>query len=70
VKKKVKAKKYQASRKFVMRVDATVASGTREIERVFGLPQRSVRLELPNGRRARGDKRIGALLRGWEEDEL
>jgi hypothetical protein len=55
-------KQYAAKRKFNLRRDACVATGTREIERVFGLPEGSVRLHLPNGRRARADKTIGALL--------
>jgi hypothetical protein len=38
------------------RSDATVATGQREIERVFGLPEGSVRLHLPSGRPARADK--------------
>jgi hypothetical protein len=43
-----------ARRKTVLRVD-TVDADRRGIERVFGLPRDSVRLQLPSGRRARGD---------------
>jgi hypothetical protein len=57
--------KYPAKRKFSLRRDATVATGQAEIERVFGLPKDSVRLHLPSGRRARGDKSINALLTDW-----
>ena len=40
---KKKTKSYPATRKFVLRRDASVASGIKEIERVFGLPEGSVR---------------------------
>lgn len=36
-------KKFPAKRKFVLRRDASVGNGQREIERVFGLPEGSVR---------------------------
>lgn len=57
----------RARRKNVIRVDASVGSAVREIERVFGLPDGSVRLVNPDGRTARADKAIGSLLRdyGW-----
>ena len=58
-------KQFPARRKFNLRRDATVASGQREIERVFGLPEGSVRLHLPSGRPARADKSIDALLDGY-----
>jgi hypothetical protein len=64
-KKNGSGREYPATRKFLLRRDATVSSGQREIERVFGLPKGSVRLELPTGRRARADKSIGALLSDW-----
>ena len=60
--KKTATKEFAAKRKFNLRRDSSVASGTREIERVFGLPEGSVRLQLQSGRRARSDKSIGALL--------
>jgi hypothetical protein len=56
---------FPATRKFVLRRDASVGTGVREIERVFGLPKGSFRLELPSGRRARTDKTISALLADW-----
>lgn len=62
---KKKTRSYPAARKFALRTDASVESGQREIERVFKLPPGSVRLALPNGRRARSDKSIEALLRDW-----
>ncbi len=62
---KSKSKEFAAKRKFNLRRDATVATGQRKIEEVFGLPEGSVNLHLPNGRRARGDKSIDALLADW-----
>lgn len=64
--KKATTKQFAAKRKFNLRRDASVATGTREIERVFGLPEGSVRLQLPSGRRARSDKSIGALLSDYD----
>jgi len=58
-------REYPAKRKYVLRRDATVANGQREIESVFGLPQGSVHLMRPTGRRARGDKTVNALLADW-----
>jgi hypothetical protein len=62
---KTAKKQFPARRKFNLRRDATVATGQREIERVFGLPEGSVRLHLPSGRPARADKSIDALLDGY-----
>lgn len=63
---KKKTKSYPATRKFVLRRDASVASGIKEIERVFGLPEGSVRLVRPGSNRAaRGDKTVDALLKDW-----
>jgi hypothetical protein len=56
---------YSARRKFSLRRDASVASSVRIIEDTFALPRGSVQLILPKGRRARGDKRIEALLIDW-----
>ena len=55
----------KATRKNVLRVDASVATGQRKIEKVFGLPRGSVRLVLRGGRKARKNKSIGALLDHW-----
>ena len=63
--KKQSNREFPAKRKFAPRRDASVTAGQREIERVFALPEGSVRLYLPSGRRARGDKTIGALLADW-----
>lgn len=49
------------------RRDALVGTTERQIERMLQLPAGCVRLVLPGGRKARGDKKIGSLLRdyGW-----
>jgi hypothetical protein len=47
------------------RVDATVASITRRIERDYQLPKGSVRLVLPSGRRVHVDGKIENLLNRW-----
>ncbi len=57
---------YPATRKYALRTDSTVESALREIERVFKLPEGSVRLVLPSGRAARKDKMVGALLDDWK----
>ena len=67
MKRKTKQKQFPARRKFSLRRDASVGAGQREIERVFGLPEGSVRLHLPSGRPARADKSAGALLADWEK---
>jgi hypothetical protein len=47
------------------RVDATVASIARRIERDYQLPKGSVRLVLPSGRRVHVDGKIENLLNRW-----
>lgn len=47
------------------RIDASVRSIARRIERDYKLPTGSVALLLRSGRRARRDGTIGALLRHW-----
>jgi len=59
------ATKKRKPRKNVLRVDATIASGEKRIAKVFGLPPGSVKLVLKNGRKARVDASVGALLRNW-----
>jgi len=56
-----------ARRKIALRVDSTVGSAEREIERVLRLPKGCVRLVNPDRRKARADKLVGALLKdsGW-----
>ncbi len=47
------------------RVDATVGSIRRRIERDYKLPEGSVALMLVTKKPARSDKKIGELLRHW-----
>jgi Na+/H+-dicarboxylate symporter len=47
------------------RVDATVGSITRRIEHDYKLPEGSVRLVLPTGRKAHADGKIDNLLKRW-----
>ena len=64
---KTKSREYAPRRVFSMRSDASVRTAQTEIERVFGLPEGSVLLVLPSGRRARSDKSIGALVNDWND---
>jgi hypothetical protein len=66
MKRKTPKKEFPARRKFNLRRDASVASGQRTIEQVFGLPEGSVRLHLPSGRPARADKSIAAFLDDYD----
>lgn len=50
----------------VLRVDGSIASAQRTIEKKLGLPPGSVRLVYPSGRKARSDAKVGALLRRWD----
>lgn len=52
-------------RKNRLRTDASIAAAQREIARVFDLPEECIRLVNPRGRKARDDKKVGALLRDW-----
>jgi hypothetical protein len=47
--------------------DGSIKSALRTIERKFGLPEGSVRLVYPSGRRARWDSTVGRLKQRWEE---
>jgi len=51
------------------RDDASVGSIQGEIESVFGLPEGSVKLCDPSGRRVRADCRIGTLRRKYSQME-
>lgn len=68
--KKVAKKKRSVtpSRFNVLRVDGSIETAHRTIERTFGLPAGSVRLVYPSGRKARSDANVGALLRNWERN--
>ena len=55
----------RSRRKNVLRRDATIRSAEREIARVFGIPDRCIRLVNKSGRKARSDKSIRSLLHDW-----
>jgi hypothetical protein len=48
-----------------LRRDAKVGRAERRIETIFTLPEGSVHLHRPSGRRARSDKSVDALLKDW-----
>lgn len=50
------------------RVDATVGAIIRRIESDYKLPDGSVRLVLPSGRKAHMDGKIANLLNRWEKE--
>lgn len=49
----------------IARSDASVESITAKIEEVFGLPEGSVVLEKPDGRKERSDATIQSLREEW-----
>lgn len=59
------SKRLTPRRYLAARVDASVGAICRRVERDFVLPRGAVALLLPNGKRARSDKRIRALLADW-----
>ena len=59
-KRKLKPKRFK-----VVRVDASVGTTERMIEKMLGLPAGSVHIRLPSKRKARSDKLIGKLLSDW-----
>ena len=61
----VKIENRKARRKNILRIDCTIQKAEATIARVFDLPQGSVRLVNPDGRKARGDKLVRALLKDW-----
>lgn len=61
-----KAKRQNPVRFRAARVDATVGSIATRIERDYQLPEGSVRLVLPSGRKAHIDGRINNLIERWQ----
>jgi hypothetical protein len=49
------------------RETAALAPLQRKVEDMLGIPHGSVRFELPNGRKARIDSKVGTLRRRWDE---
>lgn len=59
-------KKKESPRRYRgLRADGSIAAAHRTIETTFGLPEGSVRLVYPSGRKARSDATVGAFLRHW-----
>ena len=48
------------------RDDASVKSIAKRIEKDYGLPEGSVRIENPSGKKARSDGKIGSLRKRWD----
>lgn len=55
----------KAIRKQVIRKDASVGTAEMKIADEYGLPLGCVRLVLPNGKKARTDKKIESFLKDW-----
>lgn len=49
----------------VARSDASIESILKKTERDYGLPEGSVKLIYPSGRKARSDAAVGTLLKQW-----
>ncbi len=62
---RLKKKADGATRHRKARTDATIASITKKIEKVFKLPEGAIKLSYPNGRKARKDATIGSLQKKW-----
>jgi hypothetical protein len=60
-----KKKKPSPKRFLAARTDASVGAIERKIAKILKLPEGSVQLRLPTKKKARADKKIGALLRDW-----
>jgi len=65
---KTKRKADNAKRHRPARSDAPVDSIVKKIEEIFNLPDGSVRLQYPSGRKARTDTTIGQLRRKWDSN--
>ena len=60
-----KKKKPSPKRFLAARTDASVGTIERKISKMLKLSEGSVQLRLPTLKKARADKKIGALLRDW-----
>ena len=60
-----KKKKPSPKRFLAARTDASVGTIERKIAKMLKLSEGSVQLRLPTLKKARADKKIGALLRDW-----
>ena len=63
---KTKKKAENAKRHRTARSDAPVDSIVKKIEKAFNLPEGSVKLQYPSGRKARSDTTINHLRKNWD----
>lgn len=64
---KTKKKAESAKRHRTARSDAPVDSIVKKIEQTFNLPEGSVKLQYPSGRKARSDTTVNHLRKKWNE---
>jgi hypothetical protein len=57
----------KAIRKQIIRKDAFIGTAETKIAEEYGLPPGCVRLVLPNGKKARTDKKIESFLKDWNK---
>jgi hypothetical protein len=62
-----KKREMQPIRFKVFRVDASIHTAERTIQSKFGLPDGSVKLVYPSGRKAKSDGTVGALIKHWDK---
>ena len=64
-----KTRRQETPKRFrVARRDALIDSIQKKIEKDYGLPEGSVKLVYPSGRKARADAKVDAFLRNWERN--
>jgi hypothetical protein len=57
----------KAKRERRVRDDASIKSTVKTLAHLSGLPEDSIRLQLPNGRKARSDAPLSNLKRKWSK---
>lgn len=60
---------FMAKRNNVLKSDASLKTAASVIEKLFGLPEGSVKLVKRDGRKMREDAMVGTLRNHWKEDE-
>lgn len=64
---KRKQREDKPSRYRKARGDASIATIQKTLEGKFGLPEGSVKLVYPSGRKARSDSKVELLTKSWEK---
>lgn len=64
--KKASKRTQKAVRVRSARDDASIKSISKRIEKDYGLPEGSVRIENPDGKKARSNGKIGSLRKRWD----